>query len=147
MMRHMDSEKMALHLHIDPMADVVFLLLVFFLFAFQFQSNGRLLKAETTEAPRKDTPTELQETGTSNPALIVHLSAGPDRRLESILVGGERFQSIRDLTALGGRVGTHSTVMLRADDSLEYRFVVEVTAVLVRMGYSVQLESNGGKPA
>ncbi len=123
-------------LQMTPMIDIVFQLLVFFVFTFKIvlpegDFNIRMPSASASES------SEPSET----PLLKVRLRATPDRELASVQLGDEVLDSgnpffdlqSRILTLVDDAAGPGSTeleVEIEADYDLKYRYVINaITAV------------------
>lgn len=123
-------------LQITPMIDIVFQLLIFFIFTF------KIVLPEGDFNIRMPSPAESQASVPSEtPLLKVKLRAGPDRNLASLQLGDLAFSGdhpfaelqshIRSIIGDDGGPGTSDQeVEIDADYNLRYRYVMDaITAI------------------
>jgi len=125
----------------EPMVDVVFQLLIFFLFSFHVRLLETLYPVEVISA-RPETRTLDQ-----NPPVVV-LEAGPDGDLSAIRLDAAPLDSLADLeNALrkwpAGQEHADRRVFLRPATALKYEHVVAAALTIGRAGKQVQLASSG----
>ena len=131
--RNGDEQEMQM----EPMVDVVFLLLVFFLFTFQVRLMEQLYLVEVPgTAKAAELPTEEP--------LRVGLQATPTGGLAAIVMETEQYRSVEQfqeaLEAQAARQGIDATkVSLKPASRLKYRHVVEVAMAVRRSGLIVNL--------
>ncbi|MBX3414166.1 MAG: biopolymer transporter ExbD [Pirellulales bacterium] len=123
-------------LQMTPMIDVVFQLLIFFLFSFNIVALEGDFRIKMPQASAAPMPPELPQL----PPIRVRLLAGPNGELAGIQMGEQPLASFRELhLALRGLVGDAGgpaagadglEVELDCDYELNYQHVIEaITAV------------------
>ena len=127
-------------LMMTPMIDVVFLLLVFFLFSFKIVEREGDLPVKMPQAPQEGNPTEMEDI----PPIKVILTADNNRELRAILLSepdpnnpGGRLSIGRDFEKLrqhirgvirddaGPTTAADYQVQFKADFKLRYKWVMK----------------------
>ena len=131
-------------MQMEPMVDVVFQLLVFFIFAFQVRVMEqhywvRLAAAEKSAKAAPEKP------------LKVELQARPDGQLAELVLAGQRLDTLSQLeSALRQRPrpgkSAESTVFVKPVALLKYKHVVEAAMVIRHAGWGVSLLGADGRP-
>jgi len=128
-------------LPMDPMVDVVFQLLVFFLFSFQVRMLETVLATEiAVPRPPSVQPVEKDD----KPPLRLALEAGPDGVLTALSVDGEPVASLADLPAVlarreADRPAEKRQVELRPADEVRYDGVVQAARAVADARWRPQL--------
>lgn len=128
--RKTGSGESKVSLEMTPMIDVVFQLLIFFMFTFKIVSiEGEF--AITMPAAEQGSAAPTSENITALPDIQVRLAAAPNGELASIQVGDSQVKSLDELaTTLKAIVGEDPQVasdvemQIVAPDNLKYGYVV-----------------------
>lgn len=137
MSQRLRSDPSSGEMPLEPLVDVVFQLLVFFLFTFQIRLMERLYWVETPAATANAAPNQ-------QPTIHVRLHARKTGQLATIGVEQEQLQTIDRLeTVLQHRVavsrGGSPRVLLRPDAGIEYHSVVQAALAARRAGCDLSL--------
>jgi biopolymer transport protein ExbD len=137
--RHRSHDETKVEIQMTPMIDVVFQLLVFFLFTFRIRPvEGEI--AVTMPPAEAGAAREAQEVLPPE-RLLIRLRAGADGRLADILleekaVGTDLGALHRLLTAMfPAEAREKAELEIDADGHLRYGYVVQVATVLMRAGF------------
>jgi biopolymer transport protein ExbD len=134
-------------LPMDSMVDIVFQLLIFFLFTFQVRMLETVLATEiAVPRPPSAQPVEKDD----RPPLQLVLQARPDGAIESLTLDGEPVASLEALaTALARREADRPAekrqVALRPAEGVRYDGVVQAARVVAEARWRPQLGTVAAK--
>lgn len=117
------------------MVDVVFLLLVFFLFSFEL----KLLEYRFQVGLTAQATDSVRPSPSSSQVWIAQVGEDTSRGGVAVKFAGETDASIGDLRELVGKMSTGNVVEIRAEPTIPYESVVKVASVFHHAHWDVRM--------
>ena len=129
MRRPCPVESPEIKLNMTPMIDIVFLLLVFFLYVTEMEHMDRRTDIQLPEADQADLEAPEQK------PLVVNLEFTKDHGRPVYYIEGKRTDIVRigkTLHVLAKTTEGSASVALRADEKIDYQYIQEVLLMCAR---------------